>query len=100
MREEPALLAVVVYIIRPEAPAVHGVLVVRLALVEARVLLGRGVDLHLGLDGVVADRPLVYLRQGGPSLALSLGGEARSLVEHVFAWISSRDYPLTWKKLW
>lgn len=64
MREELALLAVVVYIVRPESPAVHGVLVVRLALVEARVLLGRGVDLHLGLDGVVADRPLVHLRTG------------------------------------
>lgn len=47
-----------------EGPAVDGVLVVRLALVVARVHLPRRVDLELALDPVAFQLPLRYLQDG------------------------------------
>lgn len=61
-------------VLSPEAPVVHGVNVVGLALVVAHVHQGCGVDLHLALQLVAADLPLVHLPIKGT-------GEQRDEVE-------------------
>ena len=50
-------------VVRPETSHVHRPLVVGVALIDARVPLGGGIDLHLGFDSSLAMVPLTYLRK-------------------------------------
>lgn len=53
-------------VLRAEATVVDGVLVVGLALIVAHVHGRSGVDLHLALQLVVADLPLMHLQETRP----------------------------------
>lgn len=49
-------------VVRPKAPTINGILIVRLTLIVSRILLRRRIDFHFRLYRVVANRPFVYLQ--------------------------------------
>lgn len=72
-------------VLGPEAPMIDGVYVVGLTLVVAHVHQGGRVDLHLALELVAADLPLVYLPATGT-------GEERGEV----VWFKGREERAVW----